>query len=138
MGHLSLNGQGIYHLMGGALWYGWDTYGLNGWGSYDKVSCCFVWKCAQKIDLPIFRCSILDLWSVCLLIMNIHCLPTCKLGKWLMGLPGLKCPKILKLFCFYKYNHQTISIYQHTVISCFRGTKNSCYSLLRDYYITEG
>ena len=49
MGHLSLNGQGIYHLMGGALWYGWGTYGLNGWGSYDKVSCCFVWKYAQKI-----------------------------------------------------------------------------------------
>ena len=48
-GHLSLNGQGIYHLMGGALWYGWGTYGLNGWGSYDKVSCCFVWKYAQKI-----------------------------------------------------------------------------------------
>ena len=21
----------------------------NGWGSYDKVSCCFVWKYAQKI-----------------------------------------------------------------------------------------
>ena len=35
--------------MGGALWYGWGTYGLNGWGSYDKVSCCFVWKYAQKI-----------------------------------------------------------------------------------------
>ena len=47
-GHLSLNGQGIYHLMGGALWYGWGTYGLNGWGSNDKVSCCFVWKYAQK------------------------------------------------------------------------------------------
>ena len=48
--HLSLNGQGIYHLMGGALWFnGWGTYGLNGWGTYDKVSCCFVWKCAQKI-----------------------------------------------------------------------------------------
>ena len=44
-----LNGQGIYHLMGGALWYGWGIYGLNGWGSYDKVSCCFVWKYAQKI-----------------------------------------------------------------------------------------
>ena len=28
---------------------GWGTYGLNGWGSYDKVSCCFVWKYAQKI-----------------------------------------------------------------------------------------
>ena len=40
LGHLSLNGQGIYHLMGGALWFnGWGTYGLNGWGSYDKVSC---------------------------------------------------------------------------------------------------
>ena len=39
----------LYHLMGGALWYGWGTYGLNGWGSYDKVSCCFVWKYAQKI-----------------------------------------------------------------------------------------
>ena len=49
MGHLSLNGRGIYHLMGGALWYGLGTYGLNGWGSYDKVSCCFVWKYAQKI-----------------------------------------------------------------------------------------
>ena len=49
MGPLSPNGQGIYHLMGGALWYGWGTYGLNGWGSYDKVSCCFVWKYAQKI-----------------------------------------------------------------------------------------
>ena len=24
--------------MGGELWYGWGTYGLNGWGSYDKVS----------------------------------------------------------------------------------------------------
>ena len=23
-------------------------YGLNGWGSYDKVSCCFIWKYAQK------------------------------------------------------------------------------------------
>ena len=41
MEYLWLNGQGIYHLMGGALWYGW--------GSYDKVSCCFVWKYAQKI-----------------------------------------------------------------------------------------
>ena len=40
MGHLSLNGRGIYHLMDGALWYGW--------GSYDKVSCFFVWKYAQK------------------------------------------------------------------------------------------
>ena len=49
VGHLSLNGQGIYQLMGGALWHGWGTYGLNGWGSYDKVSCCFVWKYAQKI-----------------------------------------------------------------------------------------
>ena len=35
MGHL-------YHLMGGALWF-------NGWGSYDKVSCCFVWKYAQML-----------------------------------------------------------------------------------------
>ena len=35
--------------MGGALWYGWGTYGLNGWGGYDKLSCCFVWKYAQKI-----------------------------------------------------------------------------------------
>ena len=49
MGYLLLNGWGIYGLMGGALWYGWGTYGLNGWGSYDKVSCCFVWKYAQKI-----------------------------------------------------------------------------------------
>ena len=48
-GHLSLNGRGIYHLTGGALWYGLGTYGLNGWGSYDKVSCCFVWRYAQKI-----------------------------------------------------------------------------------------
>ena len=24
-------------------------YGLNGWGSYDKVSCCFIWKYAQKM-----------------------------------------------------------------------------------------
>jgi len=24
-------------------------YGLNGWGSYVKVSCCFVWKYAQKM-----------------------------------------------------------------------------------------
>ena len=40
-GAFALNGQGIYHLMGGALWYGLGTYGLNGWGSYDKVSCCF-------------------------------------------------------------------------------------------------
>ena len=39
MGHLWL-------LMGGYLGCG---YGLNGWGSYDKVSCCFVWKYAQKI-----------------------------------------------------------------------------------------
>ena len=43
------NGQGIYHLMGGALWFnGWGTW-PNGWGSYDKVSCCFVWKYARKI-----------------------------------------------------------------------------------------
>jgi len=35
--------------MDGALWYEWGTYGLNGWGSYDKVSCCFVWKYTQKI-----------------------------------------------------------------------------------------
>ena len=28
--------------------YGWGTYGLNGSGSYDKVSCCFIWKYAQK------------------------------------------------------------------------------------------
>jgi len=27
----SLNGQGIYHLVGGALWF-------NGWGSYDKAA----------------------------------------------------------------------------------------------------
>ena len=27
---------------------GWGIYGLNGWGSYGKVSCCFVWKYAQK------------------------------------------------------------------------------------------
>ena len=77
MGYLWLNGWGIYHLMGGAfmaywvghLWLngwgichlmeghlslnGWGTYGLNGWGSYDKVSCCFVWKYAQK--LLVFR-----------------------------------------------------------------------------------
>ena len=35
--------------MGGSLWYGWGTFGLNGWGSYDKVTCCFIWKYAQKI-----------------------------------------------------------------------------------------
>ena len=36
--------------MGGALWFnGWGTYGLNGLGTYDKVSFCFVWKYAQKI-----------------------------------------------------------------------------------------
>ena len=37
MGHLCL-------IMGGAfrVW-------LNGWGSYDKVSYCFVWKYAQKL-----------------------------------------------------------------------------------------
>ena len=46
---ISLNGWGIYDLMGGALWFnGWGTYGLNGWGNYDKVSCCLVWKYAQK------------------------------------------------------------------------------------------
>ena len=58
VGHLSLNGQGIYHLMGGALWFnGWDTYGLNGWGSYDKVSCCFIWeKCWSSGEYP-FRSS---------------------------------------------------------------------------------
>ena len=50
MGYLWLNEWGINHLMGGALWFnGWGTYGLNGWGSYDKVSCCFVWKYAQKM-----------------------------------------------------------------------------------------
>ena len=32
----------LYHLVGGALWF-------NGWGSYEKVSCCFVWKYAQKM-----------------------------------------------------------------------------------------
>ena len=50
MGHLSPNGLDIYdlmegplyHLMGEALW-------SNGWGTYDKVSYCFVWKYAQKI-----------------------------------------------------------------------------------------
>ena len=30
--------------MVGALWYGWGTYGLNGWGSYDKVSCSLIWS----------------------------------------------------------------------------------------------
>ena len=25
------------------------AYGLNGWDSYDKISCCFVWKYAQKM-----------------------------------------------------------------------------------------
>ena len=30
------------------VWVG-HLYGLNGWGSYDKVSCCFVWKYAKKI-----------------------------------------------------------------------------------------
>jgi len=35
--------------MGGALWFnGWGTYGLSGWGSYEKVSCCFVWKMLRK------------------------------------------------------------------------------------------
>jgi len=33
-------------LNGGALWYGLGTYGLNGWGSYDKVSCGLIWKYA--------------------------------------------------------------------------------------------
>ena len=30
-------------------------YGLNGWGSYDKViiSCCFIWKYAQKMRLEL-------------------------------------------------------------------------------------
>ena len=51
-------GMGQYKLiMGGAFmaYNGWDSYdfrvacGLNGWGSYDKVSCCFVWKYAQKM-----------------------------------------------------------------------------------------
>ena len=51
---ISLNGWGIYDLMGGALWFnGWGTYGLSGWGSYEKVSSCFVWKYAQK--LLVFR-----------------------------------------------------------------------------------
>ena len=37
---MSRNGQGIRHLMGGSLWFnGWNTYGLNGWGSYEKISC---------------------------------------------------------------------------------------------------
>ena len=35
MGHLWL-------IMGGAF------MAYNGWGSYDKVSCCFVWIYAQK------------------------------------------------------------------------------------------
>ena len=38
MGRLSLNGQGIYQLKDGALWFdGWGTYGLNGWGSNGKL-----------------------------------------------------------------------------------------------------
>ena len=40
-GHLSLNGWGNMVLVG-HLWPKWV-------GSYDKVSCCFVWKYAQKI-----------------------------------------------------------------------------------------
>ena len=43
---------GIGHLwliMGGAFMTYGCGYGLNGWGSYHKVSCCFVWKYAQKM-----------------------------------------------------------------------------------------
>ena len=55
MGHLCLIMGGafmakwvgnLWLIMGGALGCG---YGLNRWGSYDKVSCCFVWKYAKKM-----------------------------------------------------------------------------------------
>ena len=41
MGHLCLIMKWVGHLGCG--------YGLNEWGSYGKVSCCFVWKYAQKV-----------------------------------------------------------------------------------------
>ena len=38
VGHLSLNGQGICHLVGGGLWFnGWGTYCLNECGSNGKL-----------------------------------------------------------------------------------------------------
>ena len=41
MGHL-------WFIMGGAFMTMCEHYGLDGWGSYDKVSCCFFWKYAKK------------------------------------------------------------------------------------------
>ena len=37
----------LWLIMGGAVMTLGCGYGLNGWGSYDKVSCCFVWKADQ-------------------------------------------------------------------------------------------
>ena len=40
----------LWLIMGGHLWLnGEGIYDLDGWGSYDKVSCSFIWKYAQKM-----------------------------------------------------------------------------------------
>ena len=34
----------------GHLTYVWSIYGLNGWGSYGKLSCCCVWNNAAGLQ----------------------------------------------------------------------------------------
>ena len=41
----------LWLIMGGAVMTLGCGYGLNGWGSYDEVSWCFIWKNAQKMQV---------------------------------------------------------------------------------------
>ena len=71
-GFVACNGWGIYDLRCG--------YGLNGWASYGKVSCCFIWKYAQKtlvfrgVHFPITGFSPFEL--TCGLLQRAGPLPT--------------------------------------------------------------
>ena len=52
-------------------------YGLDGWGSYDKVNCCFVWKYAQKMlvfrEFPFWSSHDHRFWSpTCGLLQRRH------------------------------------------------------------------
>ena len=57
---MARNGWGIYDLM--AIRVG--IYGLDGWGSYGKVSCCFVrlpWLHKVHVSLP-FHVAMKQAW----------------------------------------------------------------------------